>query len=116
LGVSVNQYEKPSSLAITLLTTRLTLALNGLKLQHSTMGDASSNHAPVSGVQRHPETGIAAVIVGAGVGGIMTALECWRKGIQVRIFERSLKPETEGETDTYSLIPLVFPPLLAYSY
>ncbi|KIV96099.1 hypothetical protein PV10_00003 [Exophiala mesophila] len=67
------------------------------------MGDASGQDAHTSHVQRHPDTGITAVIVGGGVGGIMTALECWRKGIQVRIYERSSKPETQG--DFFSIGP-----------
>ncbi|KAK5221429.1 hypothetical protein LTR72_006989 [Exophiala xenobiotica] len=67
------------------------------------MADACNGSSYPPPVQRHPETGITAVIVGAGVGGIMTALECWRKGIQVRIFERSLQPETEG--DFFSIGP-----------
>jgi cation diffusion facilitator CzcD-associated flavoprotein CzcO len=46
----------------------------------------------------HPEpsTGISILIVGAGVGGIMTALECWRKGHTVRILERSQGPVETG--------------------
>lgn len=64
------------------------------------MGDDSSQCVPTPYIQRHQGTGITAVIVGGGVGGIMTALECWRKGIQVRIYERSLKPETEGGRDS----------------
>lgn len=63
------------------------------------MTNTSINLTSMPDVQRRPDTGITAVIVGGGVGGIMTALECWRKGIQVRIFERSLKPETEGKRD-----------------
>jgi monoamine oxidase len=44
---------------------------------------------------RQSPTGISVLIVGAGVGGIMSALECWRKGHTVRILERSLSaPET----------------------
>lgn len=32
---------------------------------------------------------ISVLIVGAGIGGLMCALECWRKGFQVRIIEKS---------------------------
>jgi len=35
-----------------------------------------------------PTTGISVLIIGAGVGGIMSALECWRKGHTVRIVEQ----------------------------
>ena len=38
---------------------------------------------------RYPDTGISMLIVGGGIGGLMCALECWRKGHQVRVLERS---------------------------
>lgn len=39
---------------------------------------------------------ISVLISGAGVGGLMTALECWRNGCDVRIFERSKGVVTIG--------------------
>jgi 2-polyprenyl-6-methoxyphenol hydroxylase-like FAD-dependent oxidoreductase len=48
-------------------------------------------------VKRHPETGISVLVVGAGVGGLVTALECWRKGHEVQIVEKTPEPETEGK-------------------
>ena len=42
------------------------------------------------------DTGISALIVGAGVGGLMTALEGWRKGLSIRILERSPREITTG--------------------
>lgn len=42
----------------------------------------------VDGVLRYPSTGIKALVVGAGVAGLMTALECWRKGIDVEVIEK----------------------------
>lgn len=48
-------------------------------------------------VQRFPETGIEVVIAGAGIGGLWTALECWRKGHTVRIFDKTEGPVTAGE-------------------
>lgn len=44
----------------------------------------------------HPPTGISVLVVGAGVGGLMSALECRRKGHQVRVVERSSAPSTQG--------------------
>lgn len=41
------------------------------------------------GVHRLPSTGITILIVGAGVGGLMTACEAWRQGHDVRVLERS---------------------------
>jgi heterodisulfide reductase subunit A-like polyferredoxin len=47
--------------------------------------------------KRHPETHVDVLIVGAGVGGLMTALECWRKGHNVvGILERSSGPNYSG--------------------
>ena len=46
---------------------------------------------------RQPLTGISILIIGAGVGGIISALECWRKGHTVRILERSHGPVETGQ-------------------
>ncbi|KAI2629589.1 FAD/NAD(P)-binding domain-containing protein [Hypoxylon sp. NC1633] len=51
----------------------------------------------IDGVLRFPFTGWRALIVGAGVGGMMTALECWRKGIDVEIVEKTDKLSTLGD-------------------
>lgn len=45
-----------------------------------------------------PPSGISILIVGAGVGGLMSALECRRKGHNVRIIERTPTPSTAGNT------------------
>ena len=49
-------------------------------------------------VNFHPPTGISCVVVGAGVGGLMTALECRRKGHDVRVVEKSSAPSTAGNS------------------
>ncbi|KAH7396376.1 putative monooxygenase [Pyrenochaeta sp. MPI-SDFR-AT-0127] len=47
---------------------------------------------------RHPATGIDVLVVGAGMGGLMTTLECWRKGHNiVGILERSDGPVYSGD-------------------
>ena len=43
----------------------------------------------VDGVHRYPSSGIKVVIIGAGNGGMQAALECWRKGCEVEVVERS---------------------------
>lgn len=48
---------------------------------------------------RHPETHIDVLIVGAGYGGLMTACECWRKGHNVvGILERNAGPNYSGKS------------------
>ena len=47
-----------------------------------------------------PDTGVSVLIVGAGIGGLTCALECWRRGHQVRILERS---KTENLLGTNSI-------------
>ena len=42
-------------------------------------------------------SGINVLIVGAGVGGLVAALECHRKGHNVRIWERSESAAAGGE-------------------
>ena len=50
----------------------------------------------VDGVRRFPENGIKVVIIGAGVGGLQAALECWRKGCEVVVLERAQELSTLG--------------------
>ena len=38
--------------------------------------------------KRYPPSGVSVLIVGAGLGGLFAALECWRKGHEVRIIDR----------------------------
>ncbi|KAL4904924.1 hypothetical protein BDW74DRAFT_185431 [Aspergillus multicolor] len=57
------------------------------------------NAVPASGLPaRHPSTGIPVLIIGAGIGGLMTTSECWRKGHDVVvILERSQGPIYSGD-------------------
>ncbi|EWZ43042.1 hypothetical protein FOZG_07789 [Fusarium oxysporum Fo47] len=48
-------------------------------------------------VFRYPSTGINVLIAGAGLGGMTCALECWRKGHNVRIIDRSPSPVWTGD-------------------
>jgi hypothetical protein len=58
---------------------------------------------PNSLPKRAPETHVNVLIVGAGFGGLMTALECWRKGHNVvGILERSQGPNYSGWLHPYS--------------
>ncbi|KAK2611791.1 hypothetical protein N8I77_005115 [Diaporthe amygdali] len=75
-----------------------------------TNGNANShghvNGSSNSNPQRHPETGIDVLIVGGGMGGLMTALECWRKGHNVvGILERNDGPVYSG--DIIAILPSV---------
>nr|UYO77196.1 FAD-dependent monooxygenase [Trichoderma balearicum] len=55
---------------------------------------SSTNGLP----KRHPQTNVNVLIVGAGFGGLMTALECWRKGHNVvGILERNPGPNYSGD-------------------
>lgn len=47
-------------------------------------------------VARLQPSGISVLVVGAGVGGITAAMECWRKGHDVRIIERAPGPDLSG--------------------
>lgn len=61
--------------------------------QNGINGHANSSRLP----ERHPETGIDVLIVGAGMGGLMSTLECWRKGHNiVGILERQEGPVYSG--------------------
>ena len=68
---------------------------NGLASHHHENGHAARDMAPT--LKRYPETGISVLIVGSGIGGLMSALECWRKGHTIQILERSAGPVYSGE-------------------
>lgn len=42
----------------------------------------------IDGVERYPSLDLSVLVVGGGVGGLLTALECWRKGCDVRVLEK----------------------------
>ena len=50
----------------------------------------------VDGVKRYLANGIKVVIVGGGVGGLGAAMECWRKGCEVVVLEKSSKLSVIG--------------------
>lgn len=56
----------------------------------------SKNHQDE--VECAPPSGINVLVVGAGVGGLATALECVRKGHSVRVVERSESASAGGES------------------
>ncbi|KAI0601142.1 putative monooxygenase, partial [Biscogniauxia sp. FL1348] len=61
--------------------------------------------ATPTSVKPAPPSGISVLIIGAGPVGVFTALECWRKGHQVRILERSSVSSTQG--DFFTITPQV---------
>lgn len=50
-------------------------------------------------VGSYPSTGIDVLIVGTGLAGLVAALECTRKGHNVRVLERNGDINTAGKTD-----------------
>ncbi|KIW21072.1 hypothetical protein PV08_01651 [Exophiala spinifera] len=70
------------------------------------MGDVKESPAVVDGVHRLPRNGIKVIVIGAGVGGLQAALECWRKGCDVVVLEKaeSLSPLGDYFTITPSAL------------
>ncbi len=58
--------------------------------------DISGQAATGTTTKRHSPSGISVLIVGAGPVGAYTALECWRKGHDVRVIERMPSSSTQG--------------------
>lgn len=66
------------------------------------MGDANPSFKPQSkmetkGLGSYPNSGIDVVIVGTGLAGLTAAIECIRKGHNVRVLERGSDINTAGE-------------------
>ncbi|OHF01552.1 hypothetical protein CORC01_03042 [Colletotrichum orchidophilum] len=66
----------------------------------------------VDGVVRYPPTGIKVVIVGAGLGGLQAAVECWRKGHDVQVLEKG--PAISEAGDVVRLGPNSYATLKEY--
>lgn len=47
--------------------------------------------------QVHEKTGVKVIVVGAGFGGLATAIECFRKGHDVVVFEQAPELAMLGE-------------------
>ncbi|KAK3112012.1 hypothetical protein LTR53_012154 [Teratosphaeriaceae sp. CCFEE 6253] len=54
-------------------------------------------------VSRAPLSGISVLVIGAGVGGLVAALECYRKGHNVRVLERASSASAGGDMFTIGL-------------
>ena len=65
-----------------------TIELSGTKETHYRDKSISLN-GMMPPTKRYTDSDISVLVVGAGVGGLLSALECWRKGHTVRILERS---------------------------
>jgi 2-polyprenyl-6-methoxyphenol hydroxylase-like FAD-dependent oxidoreductase len=51
-------------------------------------------------VGSYESTGIDVLIIGTGLAGLVAALECTRKGHNVKVLERNADINTAGETDS----------------
>ncbi|KAI1107900.1 FAD/NAD(P)-binding domain-containing protein [Jackrogersella minutella] len=60
-------------------------------------GPPPTKNIIIDGVLRFPLIGTKVLVVGSGAGGLMTALECWRKGMEVEVIEKSDKISALGD-------------------
>lgn len=66
-----------------------------LATRYHELGDVKPQDTE-STLKQYPALGISVLIVGAGTSGVFAALECWRKGLQVRIIEKAPGPSDLG--------------------
>lgn len=57
----------------------------------------------IDGVHRYPSTGISVIVVGCGPGGLLAALEAWRKGNEVMVLEQAKEFSPAG--DFFTITP-----------
>lgn len=83
---------------------------NGVDGLDAANGDSATDESNFAATEselpeRHPLTGIDVLIVGAGMGGLTSALECWRKGHNVvGILERSKGPVYTGHSAPFQVV------------
>ncbi|KAI1442024.1 hypothetical protein F5Y02DRAFT_410424 [Annulohypoxylon stygium] len=51
----------------------------------------------VDNVLRYPPSGLKVIVVGSGPGGLLAAIECWRKGHEVEVLEKSPEFSSIGD-------------------
>jgi thioredoxin reductase len=61
------------------------------------MANNGTSTKAIDGIHRYSNNGIKVIITGAGIGGLSTALECWRKGCEVVVLERLGKLSMMGK-------------------
>ncbi len=61
------------------------------------------SHMDFKPLGSYPPTGIDVLIVGTGLGGLSAALECKRKGHEVRVLERNADINVAGTC--YKILP-----------
>ncbi|KAI1768369.1 hypothetical protein GGR53DRAFT_462621 [Hypoxylon sp. FL1150] len=59
------------------------------KPTNSIPGTSATRNFIIEGVIRLPPTGLKTSIVGASIGGMMAASECWGKGFEAEIIEKA---------------------------
>jgi succinate dehydrogenase/fumarate reductase flavoprotein subunit len=59
------------------------------------ISDADLNNGSEQ-AREYPKSGIDVLIVGTGLAGLTAALECHRKGMNVRVFEKNDTINTAG--------------------
>lgn len=53
------------------------------------VAEIKTGQTSMDGVNRLPPNDIKVVVIGAGIGGLQAALECWRKGCEVVVLEKA---------------------------
>jgi len=66
-----------------------------------TSRDSTMESKPIGS---YPNTGIDVLIVGTGLAGLVAALECTRKGHNVRVLERNADINTAGERHSQIMV------------
>ena len=64
------------------------------------MLDYKFDFRPASQLKRYPPTGIDVLIAGGGLGGMFAALNCYRKGHNVRVLESAKGYDNNGTAPT----------------
>lgn len=65
-------------------------------LNHALDGDSHTTNGDSKDVEISPPSDISVLVIGGGVGGLVAALECTRKGHSVRVFEREPAVSSAG--------------------
>lgn len=79
----------------------MTVPQNNLQFTSNHLTNINGSQSIVP--EKSAPSGISVLVIGAGVAGLMASLECWRKGHEVRVIEKSATRILSGKSNAINV-------------